>query len=360
MQNGSKYIPLSSVGNLLLTISQQSSGKWPAGVERAIKRLMIQGELTAYHKRDPDNEEKMSRLFDKILTVGLVDFKGWKREVHEKRLWQLFVAKVGRIRAEMLRDGEVRQTAEGYKLSTPPFAKLQTPLPISVEEPPAQPPASSFPNVRYRGAVGLWNEMDADTQMKMFRKQIRTAKDPKRLVHEWDQLLKEVRQNEVKEVTRADEATIPQRFAHDWDQVLKDIRRNQVKEVIRADQASRAANHMDNVNGAQGRSLPATPQSLFPLIKPTQPKDLKTIIEDRIREVKLKRELGKRKLAEQDEDAGRKRVKAYKTIGETFHEVQENLRRRFYERFRSTSQDHPPLPYSGPDHEGAESAYLSE
>jgi hypothetical protein len=271
----------------------QCPGLWPPHIESSLKKLMILHGLYAYPETDHENEAKIWRIFVELRTS--VELRGWDPSIHDERLWGTMQMKLGSVRAQMLRNWEVYKSEKGYKLSSQTITSPRTRMPMAREPLIPYPRAPILGRYRCFEALETWKSIDADNQIKLFRKQIRSAKDPKRLTYEWGQFCGE-------------------------------LCRKELNGVIEADESNRSAKKKNPSYLKQGRRPPATPQpDVIPIeskpmeSKPTESKpiesklkDLKTILEDRIREVKCKRELNKRELAEQDERdefGGRKRAR---------------------------------------------------
>ena len=227
---------------------------------------MIQHGLYAYPESDHENERKVWRIFVELMTM--IDTRGWNPNIHDERFWGVFQIKLGAIRAQMFRNWEVCKTAEGYKLSAQPLvADPQTRLAMAREPLIAYPRAHTLPRVQCFVAFETWKSLDVDTQVRLFRKEIRSAKDPQRLIYEWDKFFREMCPEEL-----------------------------HVVEALNRPTKNTSPSHPE-----ESTSSHATPQREAKPIEP-KPEDLKTIIEDRIREVRIKRELEKQKLVKEEEE----------------------------------------------------------
>lgn len=249
----------------------QCPTEWPSHIESSLKNLMIQHALFAYPDTDDQNEKKVWRIFVELRKM--VETKGWEPVVHDERLWGLLQVKLASIRAQMLRNWEVYNSAEGYKLSAKCFPNPRTRLSIPREQLIAYPQAPILSRVRCFEALQTWKSIDMNTQMKLFREQLRSSKHPQRLIYEWEQFINENPPKQAKGVTEVDKLNPP------------------VEKV-------------DSQKRSQARSPPATPRPDIELTESNstepKPKDLKTMMEDRIREIELKRQLEKRKRAREE------------------------------------------------------------
>jgi hypothetical protein len=212
--------------------------------------------LFADPKTDPHNEQKVQFIFD--IFYNAVEFEIWKPAKDDKYLRMLLRIKIDRRRAAMIRDGEVMQTNEGLKLWAKPTNKN-----FSSDTQAKHPQVSTLPAtptpvppvVQYCEVVETWKGLDVDTQMKLFKELLQTAKDTNKMIFEWEEWRAEVRKKERTDVEKhptAEENAIP------------------------------------------GITPEPSSSSSSPLW--SKPLDLKTSIRDRIRELKLKRQLEKNEL----------------------------------------------------------------
>jgi len=112
--------------------------------------------------------------------------------MNEDILWRLFRSKVKITQSEMLKSGEIQQTSEGLKYSKLPQKKLvhSTPRKQPLSTPPTTP---ILPTEQLGDEMDLWNLSDSGAQARLFRKMLRTAKDPQRLIFEFEKYCAEAR-----------------------------------------------------------------------------------------------------------------------------------------------------------------------
>jgi hypothetical protein len=194
------------------------------------------------------NNGKFFVMFEQFYTK--INFRGWQPTKDDEKLAHLFELKVNQIAEEMLRSGEISQSPMGLRLSNLSQRKVFRSASGKCITPLSTPPATPvLPQDKLLGGLELWNSSDADVQAQLFRKQLRSAKDPQRLIFEWEEYCAKIR--------RQDQVT--------------------------GDQAQGA----EPIKSVQGPTPFKTPP---PALKTL---DLKKILEDQLRELKLKREMEK-------------------------------------------------------------------
>jgi hypothetical protein len=189
-------------------------------------------------------------------------------------LWQMFRTKVDLIRGEMLQLGELQWTSEGLK-----YMKLPQKKPSQStlgKQPPTTP---VLPTEHFSDGMELWNSSDSNAQLQMFRKMLHTAKDPQCLISECQEYCAETRSKEEGEVRDDNEAL---------------SNRHVIEET--------------NATATQRPTPPKTPDPISTSL------DLKTMIDKRLREMRLKRALETQALEssegdEVDEEIDPKRIK---------------------------------------------------
>lgn len=151
---------------------------------------------------DPQTNEdhaKLLAIFDDF--YDKTDFRTTKPPKHDERLWQLFRAKLDQIQGEMLQKGETFRAVDGtIKLKVlPPTKTFASKAVSSLTTPPATPVLG---NNKYCDGVELWNSLDAGAQTALFRHQLRSAKNRKALMLEWNEVCAEVRQKREERKSR--------------------------------------------------------------------------------------------------------------------------------------------------------------
>ena len=194
------------------------------------------------------NNGKFFVMFEQFYTK--INFRGWQPAKDDEKLVHLFRLKVNQIAEEMLRSGEILQLPMGLRLSNLSQRKVGRSASRKHTNPPSTPPATpGLPKDKLLDGLELWNSSDADVQVQLFRKQLRSAGDPQRLIFEWEEYCAKIRR----------------------------------KAQVTGDQVQ-GAEPMKSVQGPTPSKTPLpAPKTL----------DLKKIMEDRLREFKLKREMEK-------------------------------------------------------------------
>ena len=230
---------------------------------------MISYGLFADPKTDPQNEQKLHAIFEKFYTA--VEFQTWKPKKDDKNLRMLFRMKIDRSRAAMLGDGEVLQTSEGLKLWAKPPNKnlfLDVQAKRSQESTPPTTPTPILPTAQWCDAIEIWKGLDGDMQMNLLKKQLQMAKNTKQVIFCLEEWCAQMRR---KEKVETEKVPIARKMS------------------------------------APGITPEPTPSS-SPRPEP-KPTDLRTAMNDRIQELKLKRQLEKDELARQERERELKRLK---------------------------------------------------
>ncbi|KAE8451810.1 hypothetical protein EG329_002650 [Mollisiaceae sp. DMI_Dod_QoI] len=241
---------------------------WPPQTAALIKSLVIEFALFA----KPQTVTEQNTLFNMFREFyNKVEFPNYKPPFEDDSLWVLFQKKVDDIQTSMLKSGEVCQTKEGLKLSNPHRKALQVDTPsrsTSISTPPTTP---ILPTEKHLDGLKLWNSLESSIQSRLFREQLRSAKDPQRLIFEWEEYCAEVRRKE-----RLEE-NVPSRKGQS----------TETRRLLDDDASS-------NSNASEHN--PRASQVLTPFVTPPPPtkaNDLKSMIESRLREAHLKRQRAK-------------------------------------------------------------------
>lgn len=148
-----------------------------------LKELVITHRLFNPPHTSQDHD-KLIAIYESFHTAVLV--REMKLADNDDVLWQLFRAKLDMIQKDMLKYGEVKWTPEGY-LVMKPQKKLFLTTP-GKEAPLSTPPTTPIlPTEQLSDGLEVWKASDANAQVKMFRRMLRTAKDPQRLIFEYEQ-----------------------------------------------------------------------------------------------------------------------------------------------------------------------------
>ncbi len=196
---------------------------------------------------------------------------GMSLATNDDVLWQLFRTKVDVIQAEMLQLGELQQTSEGLKFQKLPQKKVG-------KEPFSTPPTTPvLPTEYFNDGMELWNSSDSNAQARLFRKMLRTAKDPQRLFFECEEYCAEITSKDERKA--GDDAELP---------------------------ANRHVSKDTNVGATQRPTPSKTPDPTSTSL------DLKSMIDKRLHEMRLKRAIDKQVLESGEDDGAegkQKRVK---------------------------------------------------
>jgi hypothetical protein len=145
--------------------------------------------------KSASNSEKYFLMFEQFYTK--INFCGWQPAKDDERLALLFGMKVQQIKAEMLQSGEIFQSPTGLRLSNLSQRKACRSTSGKPITPLSTPPTTPLlPKEKFFDGLELWNSSDADVQVQLFRKQLRSAKDPRRLIFEWEEYCAEIRRKE--------------------------------------------------------------------------------------------------------------------------------------------------------------------
>jgi hypothetical protein len=138
------------------------------------------------------NNGKFFVMFEQFYSK--INFRGWQPAKDDEKLAHLFRLKVNQIAEEMLRSREIFQSPMGLRLSNLSQRKVGHSESRKRTTPLSTPPATPVvPKDMLLDGLEVWNSSDADVQAKLFRKQPRTAKDPQRLIFEWEEYCAKVR-----------------------------------------------------------------------------------------------------------------------------------------------------------------------
>ncbi|KAG4442591.1 hypothetical protein IFR05_001921 [Cadophora sp. M221] len=166
--------------------------RWPEKTEIFLKELAHTHALYA-NPTSKEDHGKLCSIFDEF--YDKTDFRNWKPEKGDERLWQLFRAKLDQIQTGMLLRGETIKTKDGsIQRVILPQAKLVA-VDNNTPESLATPPATPFlGNDKCCDGLELWNGLDVDAQTALFRQQLRNAKNRKGLMLEWNEYCTEVKE----------------------------------------------------------------------------------------------------------------------------------------------------------------------
>jgi hypothetical protein len=261
-----------------LTFIFQATKSWPATAHALLKDLIITYALYSIPKT-AEEHDKLVELYERFHA----DTKtlGMNLATDDDILWKLFRAKVGLIQAEMLDQGEIMSTPQGLVWTAVPRKKgfLTKPRQEPLSTPPTTP---VLPTESLKDGLESWNVMNGKAQARIIRKILRAAKNPQRIMLECEAFCAEVRGKEEKEAR---------------DNERQSFDPLQAKEI--------------NERPTQRPTPSKTPD---PVAKKSL--DLQAMIDQSLREVRMKRALEKRareasedEIDEGEEDFERKRVK---------------------------------------------------
>lgn len=190
-----------------------------------------------------------------------VEFPEYKPDFQDEQLWQLFKAKVFAIQREMLESGEVRKTKLGLMLwkptpNTTHISNDNQPVPISTS-PMTEKPSS---NQDFH-ALESWQSMDGAAQARQFYLMLHTAKDPESVFHHCEQFCTDFRRKALRTATVSSPL-------EDHVQPRRSVSGPVSSEV-------------------RSTATPPAPQT------PRVTTDLKTLLENRLREASVKRQRAK-------------------------------------------------------------------
>lgn len=254
----------------MLSVRSQAAQPWPTIAHALLKDLIITYSLFTA-PRTPDDHDKVVQLFEKFHT----DIKtlGMQLAKNDDILWQLFRTKVGMIQCEMLGQGELKSTPQGLVHVKPPQKKL-FPMPQGKDSIATPPTTPILPTEQLSDGMEMWNSMDGNSQARMLRKMLRAAKNPQRMVFECEEYCAEIRSKE-------------RQARNDIEQPIKETK-------PRSTQRPTPSKTPDPISGSL---------------------DLQAMIDESLREVKMRRALEKKALDTSDdevddkEDSNPKRIK---------------------------------------------------
>lgn len=178
--------------NYLLTFWSQASKSWPLTAQSLLKDLIIAHGLFAPPQTAQDHDNLVG-LYESFYAD--IKILGMNLAKNDDILWQLFRSKVEITQSKMLRVGEIQQTPEGLKYSKLPQKKLF--LSTAGKQPLSTPPTTPvLPMEELGDEMNLWNSSDSGAQARLFRKMLRTVKDPQRLMFEFEEYCAEARRKE--------------------------------------------------------------------------------------------------------------------------------------------------------------------
>ncbi|KAH7321860.1 hypothetical protein BKA65DRAFT_482295 [Rhexocercosporidium sp. MPI-PUGE-AT-0058] len=155
-----------------------------------------------------EDQGKLCSIFDEFYDKA--DFGDWKPPKGDEGLWQLFRGKLDRVQTEMLRRGETFKTNDGTIkraiLSTTKALTIDNSTPESLATPPGTPVLG---NDKVSEGLELWNGLDVDAQAALFRNQLRSAKNRKGLMLEWNEYCVEIREKRGRAKSRGPKSTTP-------------------------------------------------------------------------------------------------------------------------------------------------------
>ena len=166
--------------------------QWPETTEGFLRELIHTHALYT----NPTSKEdyiKICSIFDEF--YDKTDFQNWKPLKGDERLWQLFRVKLDQIQTEMLLRGETFKSKDGSIKRAVPLPTKTFDAVNSTSESLATPPAT--PNLgtdKTCDGLELWKSLDVDAQAALFRNQLRSAKNRKGLMLEWNEYCVEVRE----------------------------------------------------------------------------------------------------------------------------------------------------------------------
>ncbi|CZT46440.1 uncharacterized protein RSE6_06866 [Rhynchosporium secalis] len=180
--------PISAISSITNTASQvprQSSSwvettNWPETTVNFLKKLVHTHAL--YTKPiTPEDNRKLYCIYDEFYEK--TDFRTYKPPKFDERLWQLFNVKLEQIQYAMMQQGEILKTPDGRILPMRPCStRINTPETLAT--PPATPVQGSDKD---SDGMEVWNWLDADAQALLFRQQLRSAKNLRGLMLEWNE-----------------------------------------------------------------------------------------------------------------------------------------------------------------------------
>lgn len=183
------HLPLQFPAN----ISTPQSIEWPPQTITFLRTLIIRHNLFSTPETATD-QTKIQRMYREFYDT--VAFPIRKPLFEDEKLGSIFKSKISEIQAEMKKSGEVYKTREGYKLSKLPRQNLRVDAPLTemlISTPPATP---EITNDTQSEGLRLWNSLDSYAQMRLFREQLRSAKDSQALIFGWEKYCGEIRRKE--------------------------------------------------------------------------------------------------------------------------------------------------------------------
>jgi hypothetical protein len=255
----------------------EATKSWPATAHALLKDLIITYALYSTPKT-AEEHDKLVELYERFHA----DTKtlGMNLATDDDILWKLFRAKVGLIQAEMLGQGEIISTPQGLVWTAVSRKKVFLTKPR--QEPLSTPPTTPvLPTESLKDGFESWNAMNGKAQARIIGKILRAAKNPQRIMLECEAFCAELRSKE------------------------KEARDNEGQPF--------APLQAEEIN-ERPTQRPTPSKTPDPVAKKSL--DLQAMIDQSLREVRMKRALEKRareaseeEIDEGEEDVERKRVK---------------------------------------------------
>ncbi|KAL5319873.1 hypothetical protein ACEPPN_012931 [Leptodophora sp. 'Broadleaf-Isolate-01'] len=174
------------------TLTTNATTRWPEKTEIFLKELAHTHALYA-NPTSKEDHRKLCSIFDEF--YDKTDFRNLKPEKGDERLWQLFRMKLDQIQTEMLLRGETVKMKDGriQRVILPPakLVAINNNPPELLATPPETP---ALGNDKCCDGLELWNRLDVDAQAALFRQQLRSAKNRKGLMLEWNEYCVEVKE----------------------------------------------------------------------------------------------------------------------------------------------------------------------
>ncbi|KAL2068308.1 hypothetical protein VTL71DRAFT_16406 [Oculimacula yallundae] len=172
-------------------LSWVETTRWPEKTAQFLKQLIHTHELYT-NPISPQDQYKLYAIFSEFYEK--TEFRTYKPPKDDKRLWQLFRAKLEQVQTEMRIQGEAFKRKIGNDMrrvlpSTQVSTSMKTPESLST--PPVTPIMGSD---KVCDGIELWNGLDVDAQAALFRQQLRNAKNRKGLMLEWNEYCVEIKE----------------------------------------------------------------------------------------------------------------------------------------------------------------------
>lgn len=207
---------------VILIYLQDMTIPWPKWAEALLNKRIAETRLLDYSLASPEYATTLHGIGKEFLNC--VNYSSWEPK-HGMLLWHKIQRKAEYIRNENQRGQTPRELPSGNIMEQWPSIQTQN---ISYQDISGHPPAKvwsssvptshttivttakpSKPNERGR-AMAIWNAVDSKTQLGIFKSQLKSAKDPKVLLHELATFCAEVyRKTDVQEIGCLKETPLP-------------------------------------------------------------------------------------------------------------------------------------------------------